>query len=67
MEQLCPVTFFSPELCARYFTYMVKEGGIHFVLFDDERTVEEKIKIAGEMGLVAVVAAWHEVSEFGLM
>lgn len=34
-RQMNPSVFFSGELCARYFTYMNREGGAHFVLFDD--------------------------------
>ena len=32
LEQLHPSVFFSHELCARYFTYMSRESGAHFVL-----------------------------------
>lgn len=34
--------FFSHELCAKYFTYMEPEGQGHFVLFDDDSTLEDK-------------------------
>lgn len=35
--------FFSHELCAKYYTYMDADAHGHFVLFDDESTLEEKI------------------------
>ena len=42
--------FFSPELCARYFTY--GEGGMtHFVLFDDADTLRRKMSLAAELGI----------------
>lgn len=40
--------FFSPELCARYFTYQ-REGMTHFVLFDDADTLRRKIALAAEL------------------
>lgn len=42
--------FFSPELCAHYFTYM--EGSVgHFVLFDDAGSLRKKLQVAGEAGI----------------
>ena len=35
IQQQQPSIFFSHELCARYFTYMSRESGAHFVLYDD--------------------------------
>lgn len=35
--------FFSRELCAKYFTYTAPDGSAHFVLFDDETTLEAKL------------------------
>ena len=43
LEQLHPSVFFSHELCARYFTYMSRESGAHFVLFDDRDTLRKKL------------------------
>jgi len=36
-------TFFSRELCAKYFTYTSDDGRAHFVLFDDNSTLEAKL------------------------
>ena len=45
LEQLHPSVFFSHELCARYFTYMSRESGAHFVLFDDRDTLRKKLEL----------------------
>lgn len=42
--------FFSPELCAHYFTYMAGETG-HFVLFDDAGSISRKLIQAGQLGI----------------
>lgn len=42
--------FFSPELCARYFTYE-QDGMTHFVLFDDADTLRRKIALATELSI----------------
>ena len=48
--------FFSSELCAHYFSYMVGGQG-HFVLFDDAGSIREKLRLAGEMGVGTVFLA----------
>lgn len=63
-SRLAPSIFYSAELCARYFTYMGGEGGIHFVLFDDGETIGRKIQLAEEIGLTAVMACWDELGGF---
>lgn len=42
--------FFSPELCAHYFTYMAGEKG-HFVLFDDAGSIRKKLRLAAGIGV----------------
>lgn len=42
--------FFSPELCAHYFTYMAGEKG-HFVLFDDVGSIRKKLRLAKSLGV----------------
>lgn len=42
--------FFSPELCAHYFTYMAGDVG-HFVLFDDAGSLRQKLHTARELGV----------------
>lgn len=55
--------FFSDELCAHYFTYMSRQSGAHFVLFDDAASIRKKLLIAGQLGLCACVLAWPEVND----
>lgn len=63
MEELSPSVFFSRELCARYFTYMSRENGAHFVLFDDGGTLRKKMEVAREHGIASAVAALPEVAD----
>ena len=58
-----PSVFFSHELCARYFTYMSRESGAHFVLFDDPSTLAQKLQTARELEITAVLAAWPEIAD----
>lgn len=58
-RQMNPSVFFSGELCARYFTYMNREGGAHFVLFDDGDTLRRKMEVARRAGIHTFLAAWR--------
>ena len=62
-RQMNPSVFFSGELCARYFTYMNREGGAHFVLFDDGDTLRRKMEVARRAGIHTFLAAWPEVAD----
>ncbi len=53
--------FFSKELCAKYFTYMDEETRGHFVLFDDESTLEEKAALLTRLGVRHLFALWPDV------
>lgn len=64
MEALAPSVFFSDELCAHYFTYMSKQNGAHFVLFDDAGSIRKKLYIARSLGITAAVLAWPQVDDF---
>lgn len=59
--RLSPSIFFSGELCARYFTYMSRETGAHFVLFDDGDTLRHKVEVARKLGIGTFLAPWAEV------
>jgi hypothetical protein len=61
-NRLQPAVFFSHELCARYFTYMERESGAHFVLFDDGDTLRRKVETAHRFGIHTFLAAWPELS-----
>ena len=61
-KRMGQTTFFSPELCARYFTYQ-QEGQLHFILYDDAETMNRKVRIAAELGLSAAFFVWPEVED----
>ncbi len=61
-EQEQPSVFFSPDLCARYFTY-ARDGKAHFVLFDDAETVRRKVKMGASLGCSAAVFLWPEIRD----
>ena len=63
LEQLHPSVFFSHELCARYFTYMSRESGAHFVLYDDPSTLAKKLQVARSLDIRTVLAAWPEIAD----
>mgnify|MGYP000538885007 FL=1 len=63
IHQLSPSIFFSQELCARYFTYMSRESGAHFVLFDDGATLRRKLEAAQSLDIRTVLAPWQEISD----
>jgi len=62
VDCLSPSVFFSPELCARYFTYS-KQGETHFVLFDDADTLKRKLHLGAEAGASAAIFMWSEISD----
>lgn len=59
--KLRPNIYWSPELCARYFTYFQPGGRAHFVLFDDTETLRSKLRLAGEVGISLCLAAWDDL------
>ena len=63
IQRLNPSIFFSHELCARYFTYMSRETGAHFVLFDDSDTLARKLQVARELEIRTVLAFWQEIAD----
>ena len=71
VDGMAPSVFFSRELCARYFTYMNRDNGAHFVLFDDGGTMRHKMELARRLGLCGIVAPWAEIEpwaeELGLV
>lgn len=62
MRRESPAVFFSPDLCARYFTYS-RNSETHFVLFDDAETLNRKLKAGREMGFSAAFFMWPEVRD----
>nr|WP_297171420.1 hypothetical protein [uncultured Agathobaculum sp.] len=56
-------TFFSRELCAKYFTYTDTDGHAHFVLFDDASTLEAKLAQLSGCGVQTVFALFPDAVE----
>lgn len=63
LEERSPSIFFSTELCAHYFTYMSRENGAHFVLFDDAGSIRKKLHMARSLGIRQGVLAYPEVDD----
>ena len=63
MEERNPSVFFSSELCAHYFTYMSKENGAHFVLFDDAGSIRKKLHVANSLGIRQAVLSYPQVED----
>jgi hypothetical protein len=63
MEQMAPSVFFSNELCAHYFTYMNRDSGAHFVLFDDVGSIQKKLSLAEEMGIRRFFLFYHQMDD----
>ena len=61
MGRLEPSVFFSQELCARYFTYMSRESGGHFVLFDDGETLVKKMEVSQKLGVRWAMGMWEDL------
>lgn len=64
MDRLSPSVFFSGDLCARYFTYMSRDHGAHFVLFDDGDTLQRKVEVARKLGVHTFLAPWAEAAPY---
>lgn len=58
-----PAIFFSGELCAHYFTYMAKDNGAHFILFDDAVSLQKKIQVANSLGISDVVLSYQQMAD----
>ncbi len=61
-RQQAPAVFFSPELCARYFTCS-RNGETHFILFDDADTLLRKVRIGNDLGISAGFLMYPEVED----
>ena len=55
--------FYSPDLCAHYFTYMSRETGAHFILFDDEESLRKKRELAASLGVSRFFLLYPEVAD----
>lgn len=53
-------SFFSRELCCKYFTYRQEDGAVHFVLFDDGDTAHAKLEHIRRAGVGQVFLLYSE-------
>jgi spore germination protein YaaH len=58
-----PVTFFSSELLARYFTYKDESGVTHFIIYDDAESISKKLRLAEAMGFYGAIMLYSEVKD----
>ena len=63
METRKPSVFFSNELCAHYFTFMSRESGAHFVLFDDAASILKKLRTAQALGVHRAVLSYPQTAD----
>lgn len=57
-------SFFSEEMCTRYFTYKDTDGNTHFVLYDDAGSFRKKAQTAMSMGIYSGFVLYPEVEPF---
>lgn len=62
-QELDPSIFFSNELCAHYFTYMSRQSGAHFVLFDDASSIRKKLALARSLDIAAAVLPFRDMAD----
>lgn len=60
LGQRRPQSYFSAELCAKYFTYQDGGGQVHFLLYDDPSTAAQKIRAAAAQGYFAVFLLYRD-------
>ena len=46
-----------------YFTYMSRQNGAHFVLFDDAGSIRKKLQIARSLNIADAVLAYPQVED----
>ena len=51
LQKRSPSVYFSAELCAHYFTYMIRGQEAHFILYDDASSLLRKIRLAAGLGI----------------
>lgn len=55
--------FFSPQLVSNYFIYSPEAESSFFVLYDDARTISEKIRLTRRLGIENVFLAYREIAD----
>lgn len=61
LDAQAPMSFFSSELCAKYFTYLAPDRRAHFVLYDDASTIAQKLRVAENCGVKTTFLLYAEV------
>ncbi len=59
-ETYDPQSFFSPQMCTKYFTYRKQNGSAHFVLFDDRYTAAQKLELINRREIAHVFLLYSE-------
>lgn len=54
---------YSPQMMTNYFIYSTSREGASYVLFDDARSISERIKLAKQLGATDVFLSYPEVSD----
>ena len=62
LEEVRPNTFYSRDLCAKYFTY-TREEQAHFVVFDDADTLRRKLHTGRDLGFSAAFLMYPEAAD----
>lgn len=60
LERVGPQSYFSADLCAKYFTYHGGDGQTHFLLYDDPATAAKKIEAAARLGFFAAFLLYRD-------
>lgn len=60
-------SFFSSELCARYFTSKDDAGRTHFILFDDASTFRHKTSAAQALGIRTGLVLYPDAAALGIV
>ena len=63
LDEREPAVFFSNELCAHYFTYMSRQTGAHFVLFDDAASIRKKLYLARSLDISDAILPYPAVAD----
>lgn len=63
LAERSPSVFYSRELFASYFTYMSRQSGAHFVLFDDAESIRKKLLLASKLKIRDAVLAYPQMDD----
>lgn len=63
IEEKSPAVFFSAELCAHYFTYMNRQDGAHFILFDDAASIRHKLTLAQSLDIEDAILSYADTAD----